>query len=146
MQTRESCFLRSVYLSVITKTTQSLPLFIWRAYDQFNTVQWVKVRKQYEGKGIGRALLSFLMKELKTEDYPVYLHTQPGSYRAIKLYSDFGFSLVSDPIIGCRNNDLDECLPILEKYMPNIDFKQLIISEAPMNFLQFMATVKDDQF
>jgi hypothetical protein len=28
-------------------------------------------------------------------EYPVYLHIQPSSFRAIKLYSDFGFSLLS---------------------------------------------------
>ena len=30
--------------------------FLWRAYGRVNTLQWVKVRKEYEGQGIGRAL------------------------------------------------------------------------------------------
>ena len=30
------------------------------------------------------------------------LHTHPSSYRAIKLYSDMGFKLLTDPIIGTR--------------------------------------------
>ena len=89
----------------------------WKAYDEFNTIQWFKVLKECEGQGIGRALLSIIMRKLKMCDYPVYLHTQPSSFRAIKLYSDFGFSLLSDDKFGIRKNDLDECMPILRKFM-----------------------------
>jgi GNAT superfamily N-acetyltransferase len=32
---------------------------IWKAYNELNTIQWFKVLKEYEGQGIGRALLSF---------------------------------------------------------------------------------------
>lgn len=110
--------------------------FVWKAYDEFNTVHWLKVLKEYEGQGIGRALMSVVMKELNDDEYPVYLHTQPGSYRAIKLYSDFGFELLSDPVIGNRTNDLEECLPILEKYMPSIAFKKLKITQAPEHFIR----------
>ena len=120
--------------------------FIWKTYDEFNTIHWLKVLKEYEGKGIGRALLSIIMKELKEKDYPVYLHTHPTSYRAIKLYSDFGFNLLSDPIIGSRNNDIEECLPFLEKQMMNEVFKKLQIIKTPKYFLKKLETEKVDQF
>jgi ribosomal protein S18 acetylase RimI-like enzyme len=106
----------------------------WKAYSEFNTIQWFKVLKGYEGQGIGRALLSIIMQELGMRDYPVYLHTQPSSFRAIKLYSDFGFSLLSGDKFGIRNNDLDECLPILEEFMPKEYFYQLRIISAPKEF------------
>jgi len=120
--------------------------FVWKAYDQINAFHWFKVLKEHEGKGIGRALLSIVMQELKQEDYPVYLHTQPGSFRAIKLYSDFGFNLLSDPVIGSRKNHLEECLPILKQFMPGEDFKNLNVSDAPDHFLNVLRTAKDDQF
>ncbi len=120
--------------------------FIWKAYDRFQSVHWFKVVREYEGRGIGRALLSAIMRELTADEYPVYLHTQPSSYRAIKLYSDFGFKLLSDPVIGQRQNDLAECLPILERYMPLAYFNQLQITEAPADFLQGLATFTDEQF
>lgn len=120
--------------------------FIWKAYDLFQSVHWFKVVQAYEGRGIGRALLSVILRDLKAEDYPVYLHTQPGSYRAIKLYSDFGFQLLSDPVIGSRPNDLAECLPILERYMPPTYFKQLQITQAPADFLHGLAGFTDEQF
>jgi ribosomal protein S18 acetylase RimI-like enzyme len=106
----------------------------WKAYDEFHTIQWFKVLKEYEGQGIGRALLSIVMRELALGDYPIYLHTQPSSFRAIKLYSDFGFSLLSGNKIGIRTNDLDECLPILAEFMPPEYFQKLRIITAPKQF------------
>ena len=120
--------------------------FIWKAYDEFNTVHWLKVIKEHEDKGIGRALLSIIMKELNEVDYPVYLHTQPSSYRAIKLYSDLGFKVLSDPILGSRKNDLEECYPILGNHMTNEDFIKLQITMAPSDFIKKLETVMDNQF
>jgi GNAT superfamily N-acetyltransferase len=120
--------------------------FIWKAYNKINTLHWFKVLKRYEGRGIGKAILSVVMQDLKYEDYPIYLHTQPSSYRAIKLYSDFGFCLLSDPVIGSRQNDIEVCLPILEKYMPREDFIKLQISEAPKDFLDAVCSSNINEF
>jgi GNAT superfamily N-acetyltransferase len=120
--------------------------FMWKAYGEFNTVHWLKVIKEYEGKGIGRALLSVILSELRDLDYPIYLHTQPSSYKAIKLYSDFGFNLLSDPIIGSRKNDLEECLPILERFMTQNDFKKIKIIKAPKSFINKLKVTTDNQF
>ena len=121
--------------------------FVWQSFGgQINTFHWLKVLKKYEDKGVGRALVSFVMERLKPEDYPVFLHTQPGSFRAIKLYSDFGFTLLSDKVIGYRNNDLEQCLPVLAQFMKGEEFSKLQISKAPAHFLQIVKTVEDDQF
>jgi GNAT superfamily N-acetyltransferase len=119
---------------------------VWRAYDAFMTLHWFKVVKAYEGRGIGRALLSILMRNVKEADYPVYLHTQPESYRAIKLYSDFGFSLLTGSTFGSRQNDLEECLPILKNCMPEQAFQQLRIVEPPESFGEFLTTTTSIQF
>lgn len=118
----------------------------WKAYNEFNTIQWFKVLKEYEGQGIGRALLSIIMQKLELRDYPVYLHTQPSSFRAIKLYSDFGFSLLSGDNFGIRKNDLDECLPILEKFMPKEYFQKLRITTAPKEFEDTVNQYDTNQF
>ncbi|WP_235782039.1 GNAT family N-acetyltransferase [Paenibacillus senegalensis] len=120
--------------------------FAWKAYDAITTIQWWKVLRQYEGQGIGRALLSIVMQSLSDEDYPVFLHTQPSSYRAIKLYTDFGFQLLSDPVIGTRTNDLEECLPILREYMTPQAYQSLQITEAPVFFLQAASSSPIVQF
>ena len=118
----------------------------WKAYDEFNTIQWFKVLKECEGQGIGRALLSIIMRKLEMCDYPVYLHTQPSSFRAIKLYSDFGFSLLSDDKFGIRKNDLEECMPILEKFMQKEFFQELRITAAPKEFIDAMDKYNTNQF
>lgn len=97
-----------------------LPLgtcFAWKVYDKIWTIHWFKVRKTYEGKGLGRALLSAVMKTVPDDGYPVYLHTQPSSFRAIGLYTDFGFSLLTDSVIGHRENHLSEAKSYLAYFM-----------------------------
>lgn len=120
--------------------------FLWKAYDAFQTVHWFKVLQEYEGRGIGRALLSIVMRDLDAAEYPVYLHTQPDSYRAIKLYTDFGFKLLSDPVVGCRSNDLEASLPLLAQWMAPAYFAQLQIGPAPAAFLETLARFPDEQF
>lgn len=119
---------------------------LWKAYDEFNTIHWFKVLKEYEGRGLGRALLSIIMRDLKPADYPVYLHTQPGSFRAIRLYSDFGFALLSGEKFGARKNDLDECLPILKEFMPEKYFQNLKITGAPREFAEALDKYETIQF
>ena len=96
--------------------------FIWRSYGKINTVGWFRVLPEHEGKGIGRALLS---KILKTVESPIYLHTQPTSICAVKLYSDFGFKLITNSVIGYRKNDLAESLPYMQKVMTESDYAKL---------------------
>lgn len=119
--------------------------FAWKAYGKITSIHWFKVLQEYEGKGIGRALLSIVMKSLSESDYPVFLHSQPDSYRAIKLYSDFGFELLSDPQIGNRQNDLQECLPILKEYMPKQYFQNLRITKSPEYFLEIVGSLNKEE-
>lgn len=118
----------------------------WKAYGRISTIHWLKVKKNYEGLGIGRALLSVVMKSFTEDDYPIYLHTQPTSFRAIKLYSDFGFALLTDEKIGDRQNDLEECLPVLKEYMLQKDFKNLQFAEAREDFLKVVKSSKINEF
>lgn len=108
----------------------------WKAYGKINTIHWLKTLKAYEGKGIGRALFSKIMSGFKKRDYPIYLHTQPGSFRAIKLYTDFGFKLLKGGPIGTRSNDLEKCLPILRTFMPTDAFSSLKIEETPNRLIK----------
>jgi ribosomal protein S18 acetylase RimI-like enzyme len=120
--------------------------FLWKAYGLFNTVHWFKVAKAYEGRGIGRALLSILFQDLTDADLPIYLHTQPESFRAIKLYSGFGFELLTDLRIGQRDNHIEQCLPYLKEMMPKQDYAQLRFTTAPTEFIAGMALQLDNQF
>ncbi len=120
--------------------------FAWKAYDKITTIHWFKVVKEYEGLGIGRALLSIVMKSIPENEYPVFLHTHPSSFRAIKLYSDFGFALLTDPAIGYRQNDLEESLPILKSFMFKEDFQKLQFAQVPREFLGAVKASKVNEF
>ncbi|MDL2252762.1 GNAT family N-acetyltransferase [Ruminococcaceae bacterium OttesenSCG-928-I18] len=120
--------------------------FIWKAYGKVNTLHWLKVSKQYEGLGIGRALLSRVMATLADAEYPVFLHTHPSSYRAIKLYSDFGFALLTDAQIGFRANDITDALPILKKYMPKHVYSKLVFKKAPQFFWDAAQSSEAEEF
>ncbi len=109
---------------------------LWKSYGAFHSLGWFRTVPEQEGRGIGRALLTYLMSKA---EYPVYLHTQPTSVCAIKLYSDFGFRFIKDPLIGSRKNNLQESLPILQKVMPEADFQALKTVKAPADFLRIMA-------
>ena len=113
--------------------------FLWRSYDcQINSVHWLKVIPEYESKGIGRALLTILFQNIEEKDLPIYLHTQTGSYRAIKLYSDFGFKILTDSKIGKINNEINECKGILKKYIPKEHFRKIKYVKAPKRFLDII--------
>lgn len=118
----------------------------WKAYGKINTIHWLKTRKAYEGKGIGRAVLSAIMRGFDREDYPIYLHTQPGSFRAIKLYSDFGFQLLRGGQLGTRRNELELCLPILREFMPKKDFACLKIIDTPDDLIELLQHETTIQF
>jgi hypothetical protein len=117
--------------------------FIWLAYRRINTVAWFRVLPEYEGKGLGRALLGEVLKD---EEAPVYLHTQPTSARAVKLYSDFGFKLITDPIIGERKNDVNESLPHLQKILPENDYEGLQFTKANAELLAAASTSEFAEF
>lgn len=120
--------------------------FVWRAYGRVNTVHWFKVLRAWEGRGLGRALLSRALEGLGADDMPVCLHTQPASFRAIKLYSDFGFRLVTDARVGARPNDLGRALPALCEAMPLEAFRALRFAPAPDELVKAAAGESFSEF
>jgi GNAT superfamily N-acetyltransferase len=87
---------------------------IWLSYGKINTLLGFFVIPEYEGFGIGRALLSEVMKNA---NYPVYLHTHLIASKAIKLYLDFGYQFITDNIVGYRNNDIQKSLSYLKEIL-----------------------------
>ena len=107
--------------------------FAWKAYDKFWTIHWFKTLKHYEGKKLGRAILTQVMKTIPKDEYPVYLHTQPGSFRAIKIYSDYGFNILTDEKIGKHNNDYRDSLDYLKRQLGGF-FKDLKFVKSDETF------------
>ena len=120
--------------------------FVWPAYEEIMTLQWYKIRSEYEGHGLGRALLSYIMRTVKDEEFPVFLHTHPACRQAIKLYTDFGFSLLTDTEIGYRKNDLTEAMPYLKKTLSDTAYRALTFSTATEEFLTAAKRTEYSQF
>lgn len=121
-------------------------LFIWRAYGRVNTLHWFRVAPEHREKGVGRALLTRALGALDAGDFPVSLHTHPGSYRAIKLYADLGFRLLTDPMVGYRRNGLTEGLPYLRAHMPASAFERLKTARAPAALLEAALLSEQEEF
>ncbi|HBN84844.1 MAG TPA: GNAT family N-acetyltransferase, partial [Clostridiales bacterium] len=120
--------------------------FSWKAYKRITTIHWLKVKKEYENQGIGRALLSKILLDLGQEDYPVYLHTHPGSFRAIGLYSDFGFVFITNDNVGHRENGLYSSLPYLKQHMSEAYYNKISFTQAPPEFIKVVSSSDIHEF
>jgi len=106
---------------------------IWRSYRKINTVLGFFVLPEYEGRGIGRGLFS---EVLKNAEYPIYVHTHLIASSAIKLYSDFGFKFITDPVVGYRENNLKDSLPYLKEVLPARDYDKIKTTNANTALLE----------
>lgn len=119
---------------------------LWDAYGRIPTIHWLKVVTAHEGRGIGRALLSAVLRDLAADAFPVYLHTQPESIAAIALYSDLGFDLLRGERFGTRANHLAESLPYLREHLSPKAWASLRVSNPPAGFVELMATTTTAEF
>jgi len=57
----------------------------------YGRVHWVGIKPDFQGKGLAKPLVSKVMEIIKENHTKAYLTTQTESYKAIKIYLDFGF-------------------------------------------------------
>ncbi len=116
---------------------------LWEAYPGYETIHWLAVDPAYEGRGLGRAVLSAV---LENHQGGVWLHTQPASFKAIKLYTDFGFALLTEPVVGKRENHLPDVLPLLSRIMTSEAYEKLHFAQCPGGFLRAAANCPENRF
>ena len=100
-----------------------------RAGETVRSIHWLAVDEAHQRQGIGRALVQSALKILRREDNaaPVYLHTQPWSWKAILLYISLGFRLQRQDSFAAYVNEYDQAMAALR---PLLDEKQLALLEA----------------
>jgi ribosomal protein S18 acetylase RimI-like enzyme len=78
-------------------------------------IHWVAVRPEYQGRGLGKALVAEGIKQMQIleGDVDMYLHTQTWSYKAINIYLDAGFEMLKDESFGGFKNEYEEAIEIL---------------------------------
>jgi GNAT superfamily N-acetyltransferase len=83
-------------------------------------IHWVGIHPEFQGRGLGRPLVSLAVECLKRFHETAYLLTQTTSFRGVRIYLDFGFlPVVADEESKRGWRILAEILkqPGLEKYL-----------------------------
>ena len=92
-----------------------------------SSLHWLVVDEKYHGMGLGRALCCAIMNIYKTQErLPVYIHTQPWSWKAIFLYLSLGFKLQKIDSFSHYINQYDEAMDTLKK----------VVSEKQISLLE----------
>lgn len=99
-----------------------------KAEERISILHWLAIDDAYAGKGYARMLITQILTLFTKlgEDKGIYLHTQPCSYRAIKLYNDFGFCMAKTDTYGTVVNEYEEAVCILQKCMTSASYMKLI--------------------
>ena len=96
-------------------------------------LHWVAVKPQYQGLGLGKAVVSKvtrMMLELDG-DTDFFLSTQTWSHRAVKIYEKFGYAIASEKkICGAKNENAERAKAVLDSIYKN---KIHYTSSAPSN-------------
>lgn len=102
----------------------------WESYKASHKIpilHWLAVADEFSSQGFARVLITQVLKiiEKNYPNEPVYLHTQPSSYAAIKLYYDFGFRICKEDTYGTAVNECEEALEVLRNVMRPEEFRKL---------------------
>ena len=92
-----------------------------------SSLHWLVVEEEYQRKGLGRALCLAVMNLFaKGSGTPVYIHTQPWSWKAILLYISIGFRLQKTDSFSHYENQYENAMKTLrsvvsEKYFETME-------------------------
>ena len=93
------------------------------------SVQWVSVCPEYQGQGIGKAMILKALSVFRDLEpgQSIWLQTQTWSHVAVRLYHNLGFNLVRNDRLANMNtgsgqvkicpNDFDEAIHVLRTVM-----------------------------
>ena len=90
------------------------------------SLHWLIVSPQHQGKGIGKALCQKVIQIFNTKnEFPIYIHTQPWSYKAIILYVHQGFQIQKTDSFSHYENQFDFAMGALKKILPKNQYEEL---------------------
>lgn len=91
------------------------------------SLHWLIVSPQYQGMGIGKALCQKIMQIFNTKDeFPVYIHTQPWSYKAIILYIRQGFKIQKTDSFSQYENQFNFAMNTLKNVLSEKQYEELM--------------------
>lgn len=91
-----------------------------------SSLHWLVVDEKYQGKGLGKALCLGVMNLFKKQNgIPVYIHTQPWSWKAIILYISIGFRLQQTDTFSHYENQYGKAMKALKNTVPEEYFEMM---------------------
>ena len=82
-------------------------------------LQWLVTAEGYEGLGLAKATaFETVNRYRRLGEAPIWLHTQPWSYKAVWLYYQAGFRIAAKDQFQTFNNRFDQAMPVLETLIP----------------------------
>ena len=97
-----------------------------KGINSVSSLHWLVVDEQYQGIGLGRALGTAVMNlYTKRQGLPVYIHTQPWSWKAILLYISLGFRLQKTDTFSHYENEYEKAMIELRKIVTAEQFELL---------------------
>ena len=91
-----------------------------------SSLHWLVVDERYRGIGLGRALAAAVMNIYAEHGaLPVYVHTQPWSWKAILLYLSLGFRLQKTDTFSHYENEYEKAMIELGKVVREDQYKLL---------------------
>ena len=94
-----------------------------------SSLHWLVVDENYHGMGLGKALCYATMNIFEAQDkFPVYIHTQPWSWKAIFLYLSLGFKLQKHDTFSHYENEYHQAMAEIKKVVTEKQFSLLLES------------------
>lgn len=90
------------------------------------SLHWLIMDEKYQGLGLGKALACATMNVFaKQNKIPVYIHTQPWSWKAILLYLDVGFKVQKSDTFANYINQYKEAMEEIKKVVSEENFNKI---------------------
>lgn len=91
-----------------------------------SSLHWLIVDEDHQGMGLGKALCCAVMNIYAGKGaFPVYIHTQPWSWKAILLYVSLGFKLQKYDTFSHYVNQYDDAMRTLKEQLSDDQFELL---------------------
>ena len=98
-----------------------------RAGSRVSSLHWLVVDKRYRGLGLGKALCVDAMNTfLETTGLPVYIHTQPWSWKAVLLYLSLGFRLQKSDTFSNYVNEYPDAMAVLKSVVSEAQYQLMV--------------------
>lgn len=103
-----------------------------RASEAVRSLHWLAVAEAHQRQGVGKALTQTALKLMRREDNaaPVYLHTQPWSWKAILLYISLGFKLQPRDTFCNHQNQYAQAMETLQAIVPPEQYAKMQANSA----------------